>query len=388
MKYPLVWAILIALVACKSDKPAPASTTPPAPVKPEVYLYMATVENLRVREAPNQSARVVAQLAEGEFVEGSGAVSDNKDEIELRGRYFNEPYIEVTTTTLEPRKGWAYGGGLLLTYAGSRAESPDLGRIMQYAAFLKSLSTKQLESGRRVWSHLRTNFADAKGSLADAVFVMTEDFLRRMEHEGEFYKETENKEWTEQDYREIVEDKFDYGRYPFTQNLPACGFKLETGEGTVFPVPDWKQYEAFFAEKTTPAMRDYIRQRAMEYTETAWSDAALIIPIEELIDRAAFWEKFNDQYPYFILSRETTNAEEWMRFATVSGADNTPAYDWETKDILPEFRKAWEYAQKKYPNTRLTAYIQKMSDLCAKNGWKYTDEARRLIEAQWEQQIQ
>lgn len=387
MKYAPLWIIVIALISCKNEKPTSATeqSAPPA-VKPEVYLYMATVDNLRLREAPNQSAKVVAQIAEGDFAEGGGTISENREEIELRGRYFNEPYILVTTTTPEQQKGWAYGGGLVLVYAGSRAESPDLGRLAQYAAFLKGLPIKQVESGKKAWDYLRANFKDAKGALADAAFIMTDYFLGRLDFENEFFRVADVMEWTEKDYNEVGSNQFDYARYPITQNLPAAGFRLETAEGSIFPVPDWKQYEAFFVGKTTPAMADFIRQRTYENLNIIWSDGALLAPIEKIVDRAGFWENFNNRYPHFVLNEETNDSEKWMRFLVVSGSDNTPTYDWETKVIHPEFRKAWEYAQKKYPNTRLAAHVKEMMDLCARNNWKYADEVRLFIEKQWNEQ--
>lgn len=386
MKYAPLWLTVIVLFSCKNEKPTATTVSGAQAVKPEVYLYVATVDNLRLREAPNQSAKVVAQIPEGDFAEGAGIVSDNTEEIELRGRYYNEPYIQIAATTPEQPKGWAYGGGLLLVYAGSRAESPDLGRLSQYAAFLKSLPVKQVESGKKVWDYLRANFKDAKGSLADAGFIMTDHFLRRLEFESEFFRIADVMEWTEKDYNEIGDNQFDYTRYPITQNLPAAGFRLETAEGSIFPVPDWKQYEAFFAGKTTPPMADFIRQRTYENLNIIWNDGGLIKPVEQIVDRAGFWESFNNRYPHFVLNKETKDSEKWMRFLVVNGSDNTPIYDWETKAIQPEFRKSWEYAQKKYPNSRLAAYVKEMTDLCARNNWKYTDEVRYFIEKQWNEQ--
>lgn len=132
------------LFACKADSkpsapphPPPESAPPPSP-KPEMYLYVVTVDKLNLREAaPNKNAKVVSQFPEGDFVEGTGEVSANKEEVTLRDVPYNEPYIKVTSTTPEQHQGWAYGAALKPIYAGPRNTSPELGRLSQFSMFSK-----------------------------------------------------------------------------------------------------------------------------------------------------------------------------------------------------------------------------------------------------------
>lgn len=366
------------LSACQSDnKQNNAGTSQSQPVddakvKPEVYLFATTVDKLNLRDQPNKDGKVISQFAEGEFVEGNGAVSDNKEEAQLRGITYVEPYFNVTSTTPDQHTGWAYGGALQRVYAGSKANSPDLGKLTQFTTFLKTLDAKKLESGKKAWDYVKANFADAKGSLADAAFVLLEQYLFRMEREGEFYTITEKMEWKEQDYKDLFENKFDMNRYPMTKSLAENGFQLATGEGMVFPVVDWNMLSAFFSGKVTAPMASYLKEETVENNLTMYDDGGIIVPLTVIADRAAFWEKFNKDYPYFVRKEETSESERWMRLIMVNGSDNTPTSDYESMMITEDFKKAWAYIAEKYPGTQLAAVTKELADLCASEGWKRT----------------
>lgn len=370
----LTWAIVLS--ACKQDaKQANTNSAPdPASVKPEVWLYVTTVDKLNMRDQPDKNGKVVAQLAEGEFAEGTGEVSANKEEVTLRGLTYLEPYFKVVAGTTEQKTGWVFGGALQRIYAGSRAESPDRVKLSQLTGFLKTLDTKKLESGKKAWDFVSVNFAGATGSLADAAFILLEHFLRRMEHEGEFYKLIEKMNWSDEDYEAIAANKFDMNKYPLAKSLAENGFELAEGEGMVFPVTDWNKLQAFFGAKAGPAMKKYLDQQTSERNTPAWDDGGIIISLEMLADRAAFWEKFNRENPYFVLNEQTRESERWTRLVLVNGADNTPTFDYETQAISEDFKKVWAYIQQKYPGTTLAAKSKEIADLCAAEGWKRTKQ--------------
>jgi hypothetical protein len=371
-------ALVLLLSACGSDSPpantaaTPAVSTEDPKIKPEVYLFATTVDKLNLREEPNKNGKVITQLAEGDFVESTGEVSVNKEEAQLRGITYLEPYFKVTSTTPEQHNGWAYGGALQRVYAGSRPNSPDLGKLSQFTMFLKTLDAKKLESGKKAWEYVKTNLGSANGSLADATFILLEQYLFRMEREGEFYTLTEKIAWTDQDYMDIHDNKFDMNRYPATKPLAENGFRLATGEGMVFPVVDWNQLSAFFSGKVTGPMAVYIKEETTESNETMYNDGGIIVPLQEIADRAAAWEKFNKDNPYFVRKEETLESERWMRLIMVNGSDNTPTFDYETQMIRDDFKNAWVYIAQKYPGTQLAAVTKELSDLCASEGWKRT----------------
>ncbi len=352
--------------------PPPPEAAPPASPKPEVILYAVTVNKLNLREQPNKNAKVVTQFAEGDFVEGTGEVSANKEEVILRDIPYNEPYYKIKSTTPAQQSGWAYGAALKPVYAGSRATSPDLPRLMQLSTFLAALNAAKLDSGKKAVDYVKTNLAGASGTLADAAFILLENFLSRMEMEGNFYNLTDGMQWTDKDYEAIRAENFDVNKYPVTKLLVANGFRLEVGEGMVFPIVDWAQLANFFAGRVTPPMKEYILQNLAEQKESAYDDGGIVIGLDTLAERAIFWEKFNQQNPYFVRNSQTQESEYWLRLVLVNGSDNTPVFDYENQTLSEDFKKVWILILEKYPGTKLARAVKEITDLVAAENGKRT----------------
>jgi len=361
-------ALAILFFACKSDTPKTVSDTRSA-AKPELFLYAANVDNLRLRDKPEQSSGVIGQVKEGTMLEGAGNESTNQEEIELRGIPYRAPYYQVTALSGEKPSGWAFGGALTCVYAGPRKNSPDATRIGALAEYLKALDPKDLASGGKAWAFVETELADASRPLADATFVLLERFLRRMEVEGEYYKMTEKVPFTEADGRDIYTDRFNHDKYPATALLAANGFRLVFGDGAIFPVVNWSRFQDYFGPRVTQPMQMFINQRTAEQNVPMSDDGGLLIPLENVADVAVFWEKFNRNNPYFPLGDRCRESERWLRTLLICGSDNTPVFASETQTAGQNFRSAWEYVQQKHPDAGLAKLVKQMTDLCAADGW-------------------
>jgi hypothetical protein len=385
-------AVLVQSYACETPQQQPAvsqlspeqNTTEATSVEggQAVSWYVTVVDKLNIRAQPNKSGAVIGQLSEGALVEGTSVVSDHKEEATLRGMTYLEPYIEVVLNGTERRTGWVFRGAVQRVYAGPAASVPDLSGITQLTDFIKSLDTKQLNSGKKAWDYVATRYSNSQGALADAIFILLENFLRSMEREGEFYKLTEQVDWKGNDYEAISENRFDMNKYPASKSLADNGFRLAQGEGMVFPVTDNAKLLAFFGPKVSPAMKDFLVQQTAEQQEQAWDDGGIIIALEKLADRAAFWEKFNQENPHFVLQEQSKESERWTRLVIINGADNTPSFDYETQAVSADFRKVWDYIGKRYPGTVLSKKAGEIAELYAAEGGKRT----KKIEA-WRQKF-
>jgi hypothetical protein len=359
--------------------PTPTPTPPPPSPKPEVYWYFLNVDKLNLRDQPNKQGAVIAQLAEGDFVSGNGEISANKEEVTLRNIPFNEPYFKVKTTANPPQEGWVFSAALVPVYAGATATSPDIGKLSAFSRFLTTLDPKKLENGKKAWDDVRQNFSNVQGVNADGVFILLERFLFHMETDGDYYTLTEKVPFSTEEYEAINADKFNMSKYPTTQKLAANGFRLATGEGMVFPVVDWVKLTDFFATKVTPAMKSYMEQTTKELLQPMMDDGGILLPLEEVADRAVWWEKFNQMHPFFVRREETQNHAKWLELMIVCGADNTPVFDYEDK-VLPEYQKVWAYIKEKYAGTNLEKSVRAMSDLIASEGGKCTKKVEQYRE--------
>jgi hypothetical protein len=369
----------LCLFSCQKAPEQQAAANQPAAVDegPVVEIYAVLYDNLRIRQDSLKQSQVITQASEGQFVESMGIATLSKDTATLRGFTVEEPYRKIQTLGADAKEGWMFGGGLQLVYKGPRGTAPELTQLAQLASFLKTLPTGDPASGAKAWEFLQTRFASpASPSEADAAFVLFNRFFDRMEGEGEMYRITEPIEWTDKEYESIWKKKYDMNSRPETSTLARNGFALATGEGMVWPVADISRMKVFFAPKGTPALKAYMDMEETEFIKPAYTDGGIIIPLEELADRAVAKERFIDQYPYFPFRQQLEYSENWTQFELVVGADNTPAFNYETYEIEPDFEKVWAYILKKYPDTRLADRLRKTQALIAANGGKFTDEVR------------
>lgn len=68
------------------------------------------VEGTRLRETPGENGKVIRDLPEGTVLQDIGEVSDFTTRINLRGIWFEEPWLKVRTE--DGTEGWVYGGAL------------------------------------------------------------------------------------------------------------------------------------------------------------------------------------------------------------------------------------------------------------------------------------
>ncbi len=110
-KTALFFCFLILLIACKDDPPSVVDPKPITPDEPSVPTKMiVNIDNLRLRDAPGEKGNEVGRLKEGTVLYDLGEVSDFTTRVQLRGIWFDEPWLKVKTE--QNLEGWVYGGAV------------------------------------------------------------------------------------------------------------------------------------------------------------------------------------------------------------------------------------------------------------------------------------
>ncbi len=370
---PIALSLGLGMLQCRSDQP------PADPNKPEYFLYVTRVDDLPLRKKPEKDAMIVAHLSEGELLEGKGEASLQREELTLRGVTQRKPYWWVTRLKEEKQSGWAHGGGLSELYAGPVAKAPDIGAIEAFIRHLQGLDLKDLSSGAKAWRYVEKHFESVSPALADAAFLLLEQFLSRMEIEGELWKLTEGRlPLSEADAQAVYQGRFDYNKYPLTAAIDSGGFRLAWGEGMFFPVVNWERLRDFFGPRVSASMQKYLLQRTLEYSNPIYRDNALVVPLEAVAEMAVWWEDFNRRHPYFVRRDETQESEAWLRLVLINGTDDTPVFPPESEEVAQSYRSAWEYVLQRHPKTELARRVKEMMDVCAAEGWKRTEKVNAL----------
>ncbi len=73
-------------------------------------IYYVWVDNLRARKKPGKEGEIIRELKSMEKLIYLNEKSDFKEEVNLRGRVYNEPWLKVKLP--EGEIGWVYGGGV------------------------------------------------------------------------------------------------------------------------------------------------------------------------------------------------------------------------------------------------------------------------------------
>lgn len=162
-------------------------------------------------------------------------------------------------------------------------------------------------------------------------------------------------------------------------NLHDSGYRLYTTEGVIFPIIDYttlKPYKPYINKD----IQAYIDIMVVESEKPAVSDAALVIPWSEVIDRGLTQEAFISAHPK---SNRTADVKLKLRFTELSlyyGYNNTPLFKYEDNLLDPEVRQAFDKVLKDSDAVSKSALLKKLkswSDVLESNNDKLNQEVER-----------
>ncbi len=151
------------------------------------------------------------------------------------------------------------------------------------------------------------------------------------------------------------------------------GFKVETAEGFYFPVIDYTFYEKYYSA-VTPDLVAYLELMAVESEQTPVKDAALIIGWDEILNRAERQEEFIREYSS---STQVEPVQELLkRYVSFAlfGCNNTPLFSYDTKQMRPEAKRAYEEHVWKEEKGNFSALINEYLSVLKENDYRLTAE--------------
>lgn len=162
-------------------------------------------------------------------------------------------------------------------------------------------------------------------------------------------------------------------------NLRDSGYRLYTTEGVIFPIIDYttlKPYKPYINKD----LQAYIDIMIVESEKPAVSDAALVIPWSEVIERGLSQEAFITAYPK---SNRAADVKLKLRFTELSlfyGYNNTPLFKYEDNLLDPEVRPAFDNVLKDSDAVSKSALLKKLkswSEVLESNKDKLTQEVEQ-----------
>ncbi|MDF2524641.1 MAG: hypothetical protein K0R31_2282, partial [Clostridiales bacterium] len=154
-------------------------------------------------------------------------------------------------------------------------------------------------------------------------------------------------------------------------------YKVETAEGTFFPVINYEYYKKYSTYVNTD-IKDYIDIMAVESNKVPAKDAALMIGWDEIINRALIQEKFIKNNASSVKVSDVRQLLKKYFSFMIFGANNTPLFSYETKTIKPEAKTVYLNAVKNNGDSKIIQVLGKYMDLLSKTNYKLNDDVDKF----------
>ena len=271
-------------MACKDKAPTSDSTTI-AITKPKVWheTYAVQVDQLRLRSAPGKSSDVIEKLRLGTLVQSNGELSQQTDEVVLRGITYNTPYVKVDSPTQKDTSGWVYGGALLKVYRDTLAYpfSKNLDGLAKQMFQLAEVPT--LDHMKTIVSLLSKENSSVP-MWNDALLILGESTLQRMSFDPTIYQDIAKKLDANKYYEAVISRTIDYNTIPLGQDFIQAAMMLEAAEGSIFPMVDYSLLRKSISGPLTKSGEAYVQLCIDDQKQRLTSDATIHVPLRHIVD--------------------------------------------------------------------------------------------------------
>lgn len=166
------------------------------------------------------------------------------------------------------------------------------------------------------------------------------------------------------------------------ESAAASGYKLETAEGSFFPVIDYAAYRKY-ASYVTEDIRSYISIMATESDQPASKDNGLVIAWGEVAARALAQERFLQSYPKS--NRVQAVKELYAQYTgnTFYGQNNTPLFHYDNLEMDLEAQKAYTaLLSKENGDSPFLKKLDGFMKLMKSNGYLLDDAAEAYLKTE------
>lgn len=248
-------------------------------------------------------------------------------------------------------------------------ETRDL--LEEYKVYLGSLDSTNEQSVTLATRKYEELFAQADEQLCDSAFVVFHRLYEKIEGALNAIGMDDLPCVTyDEEGKELPMDK---RLVALEKRLNKHGFRIECWEG----FPGIAGERAFIANHfysyVSPEMKLFLEGLRKENDQMLSADAGISITAEEYVERLIWWENFNKKHPDFILSKRARSIQRYLFTYFLIGMDNTPAINYpdendpEKMELDSYFVKAYDYLNKKYPNSVSNSLVKPYKMTILKN---------------------
>lgn len=125
------------------------------------------------------------------------------------------------------------------------------------------------------------------------------------------------------------------------QQARDSGYRLVMLEGSLYPIMNYMAFQKYISY-VKPDIKQYINIMAVETSNLAADDGALVIGYQEILNRALNQERFLNEYPKSNRVQQVKNLMNNYTLYTFYGLNNTPLFDYETNKMTTNAQKGYK----------------------------------------------
>ena len=166
----------------------------------------------------------------------------------------------------------------------------------------------------------------------------------------------------------------------------AGWYKVETAEGTYFPVIDYEAYKKY-SSYAAPDIKAYIDIMSVESGKVPAKDAALVIGWDEVLKRALNQEKFISQYPESVKINDVKQLYKKYISFVVFGTNNTPLFSYDSKTMADGAKSVYLKAVAGNENSKLLETLRMYLEVLKKGNYRLTEEVEKFRKSAYENML-
>jgi hypothetical protein len=166
----------------------------------------------------------------------------------------------------------------------------------------------------------------------------------------------------------------------YEKELNQNGLILKSTEGAIYIDRSTQPLRTFFYNHLSPATQEFYDQFEAETNQDLSEDGGLLITPVELAQRLAFWQEFLSRYPNNLFAQFARTKVAYYQYYLLAGMDNTPAFDFETNKMQPEFIEGYAYLNQHHPDLACTKVFNEYLTLLKTTNYKRTKAVSHFIE--------
>ncbi|WP_127546879.1 hypothetical protein [Paenibacillus amylolyticus] len=165
------------------------------------------------------------------------------------------------------------------------------------------------------------------------------------------------------------------------QQARDSGYRLVMLEGSLYPIMNYMAFQKYISY-VKPDIKQYINIMAVETSNLAADDGALVIGYQEILNRALNQERFLNEYPKSNRLQQVKNLMNNYTLYTFYGLNNTPLFDYETNKMTANAQKGYKAVLQRNSSedSAFLTKLEKFMDIVAEAKFEKTTAVEKWLE--------